>query len=66
MLQIMWSRTLFAARSVNTQMSRRMMGNYKAENAAADATIGKVVVSVTAFALLSACGIIPLKKLYGK
>ena len=43
-----------------------MMGNYKAENAAADATIGKVVVSITAFALLSACGIIPLKKLYGK
>ena len=61
----MWSRTLFAARSINTQMSRRMMSNYKAENAAADATIGKTVVAIATFAALGAVGIIPIKKMYG-
>ena len=61
----MWSRTLFAARSVNTSMTRRMM-SYQKENGAADASIGNAVAIVGILTTLSVVGIIPLKKLYGK
>ena len=63
-LQIMWSRTFLRARQFNSQMVR-WKSNYRAENGAADATIGKCVAAATIISVLGVTNIIPVKKLYG-
>ena len=60
----MWSRTFLRARQYNNQLLR-MKSNYRAENGAADASIGKAIFGALVFVTLGVTNIIPFKKLYG-